>query len=213
VVDYIRDEEEQAELLKSWWKENGTAAIITIVLAVAALIGWREWQGYQAEQSADASTQYQSMLETLANTEANAEDVSAKADALIDAYPGSAYADHARLAKASVAVEAADYDQAAALLEDVANDGATDELTYTASLRLARIYLQQQAWDKAESVLGATFPKAFNGMALELRGDVAKGQGDLAAAQGHYAEALEVLQDGGEKDRVQMKLDDLNTAS
>lgn len=213
MVDYIRDEEEQAELLKSWWKENGTAAIITIVLAVAALIGWREWQGYQGEQSADASAQYQSMLDALTTGEFDGDDVTARADALIDAFPGTAYADHARLAKASIAVDAADYDKAAALLQDVANDGATDELVYTASLRLARVYLQQQAWDKADEVLSGTYPKAFNGMALELRGDVAKGQGDLAAAQTHYAEALAVLQDGGEKDRVQMKLDDLKTAS
>ena len=213
MVDYIRDEEEQAELLKSWWKENGTAAIITIVLAVAALIGWREWQDYQGEQSVDASSQYQSMMEALTSAETEVDDVTAKADALIEAYPGSAYADHARLAKAGLAVDAAEYDEAAALLEEVANDGATDELTYTASLRLARIYLQQQAWDKAVAVLNGEFPKAFNGMALELRGDAAKGQGELAAAQAYYAEALEVLQDGSERDRVQMKFDDLNTAS
>jgi len=211
VVDYIRDEEEQAELLKSWWKENGTAAIITVVLAVAALIGWREWQGYQGEQSAEASSQYQSMLESLG--EARKDAVTEKADALIESYPSSAYADHARLAKASLAVSEADYDAAISLLEEVANDGATDELTYTAAMRLARVYLQQQAWDKAESALNGQFPQAFSGMALELRGDAAKGQGDLAAAQAHYAEALNVLQDAGEKDRVQMKLDDLKTAS
>ncbi|MED5240112.1 MAG: tetratricopeptide repeat protein [Pseudomonadota bacterium] len=211
MVDYIRDEEEQAELLKNWWKENGTATIITIVLAVAALIGWREWQGYQGEQSADASSQYQSMLESLGAAEVDA--VTEKADVLIEDFPGTAYADHARLAKASLAVSKADYDTAATLLEDVADNGATDALTYTAKLRLARVHLQQQAWDKAESVLSGAFPEAFNGMALELRGDAAKGQGDLNAAQARYSEALDVLQDGGEKDRVQMKLDDLKTAS
>ncbi|HBC19536.1 MAG TPA: hypothetical protein DC022_12505, partial [Alcanivorax sp.] len=44
MVDYIRDEEEQVERIKAWWQENGTAAVITVVLAVAALIGWRQWQ-------------------------------------------------------------------------------------------------------------------------------------------------------------------------
>ena len=211
MVDYIRDEEEQAELLKSWWKENGTAAVITVVLAVAALIGWREWQGYQGNQSADASSQYQSMMDSLG--QAQKEAVTEKADALIENYPGSAYADHARLAKASLAVSDADYDAAIVLLDDVASGGATDELTYTATLRLARVYLQQEAWEKADAALKGSFPNAFKGMALELRGDAAKGQGDLAGAQAHYAEALNVLQDGGEKDRVQMKLDDLMTAS
>nr|WP_281502179.1 tetratricopeptide repeat protein [Alcanivorax sp. S6407] len=198
-------------MLKNWWKENGTATIITIVLAVAALIGWREWQGYQGEQSTDASSQYQSMLESLGAAQKDA--VTEKADALIEEYPSSAYADHARLAKASLAVSEADYDAAVTLLQEVADSGATDALTYTATLRLARVYLQQQAWDKAEAVLKGKFPEAFSGMALELRGDAAKGQGDLAAAETHYGEALDVLQDGGEKDRVQMKLDDLKTAS
>ena len=34
MVDYIRDEEEQVERIKAWWQENGTAAVITVVLAV-----------------------------------------------------------------------------------------------------------------------------------------------------------------------------------
>ncbi|KGD66177.1 hypothetical protein Y5S_00649 [Alcanivorax nanhaiticus] len=213
MVDYIRDEEEQAELLKNWWKENGTATIITIVLAVGALIGWREWQGYQTTQSVDASSRYQSMLEALTGAQPDVETVTTQADSLIESFPGSAYADHARLAKAGLAVDEADYEAAAALLEEVAKDGATDELTYTATLRLARIHLQQQSWEQAESVLDRKFPNAFNGMALELRADAAKGKGDLTAAQTLYAEALDILQDGGEKDRVQMKLDDLKTAS
>ena len=65
MADYMRDEDEQAELLKEWWQKNGTAAIITVVLAVAALIGWREWQGHQGEQSSEASKQYQVMVELI----------------------------------------------------------------------------------------------------------------------------------------------------
>ena len=50
-------------------------------------------------------------------------------------------------------------------------------------------------------------------MALELRGDLAKAQGEAEQARDLYTQALDVLQDGGEKDRVQMKLDDLKSAS
>lgn len=209
MVDYIRDEEEQAELLKNWWQQNGTAAIITIVLAVAALIGWREWQDHQGQQAATASAQYQRMVEALSAQPADGDKVSVEANALIEAFPGSAYADYARLALASQAVQAADYQQAADFLAAVASDGDSDELRYTASLRLARVYLQQQAWDQAEAQLSKSFPVAFNGMALELRGDLAKGQGDAAKARELYGQALDVLEDSGEKDRVQMKLGDL----
>ncbi|WP_303761076.1 tetratricopeptide repeat protein [Alcanivorax jadensis] len=211
MVDYIRDEEEQVERIKAWWQENGTAAVITVVLAVAALIGWRQWQGHQGEQAAEASAEYQVMVEALSANPMDAAVVNDKADLLIEEHSGSAYADYARLAKASLAVQDADYDKAAGFLQPVADDGATDELSYTASLRLARVFLQQQAWDKADAQLGKSFPPAFNGMALELRGDLAKAQGEAEQARDLYTQALDVLQDGGEKDRVQMKLDDLKS--
>ncbi len=211
MVDYIRDEEEQAELLKNWWQQNGTAAIITIVLAVAALIGWREWQDHSAGESAEASAQYQEMLRELVAPEQDVTSITAKADALIEAYPKTAYADYARLAKASLAVQSGEFDPAAELLQSVASNGATDAIEYTAALRLARVYLHQQAWDKAQTQLDKRYPEAFNGMALELRGDLAKGQGDAEVAVQRYEEALAALQDGGEKDRVQMKLDDLKS--
>ncbi|WP_290539094.1 tetratricopeptide repeat protein [Alcanivorax sp.] len=97
MVDYIRDEEEQVERIKAWWQENGTAAVITVVLAVAALIGWRQWQGHQGEQAAEASAEYQVMVEALSANPMDAAVVNDKADLLIEEHSGSAYADYARL--------------------------------------------------------------------------------------------------------------------
>ena len=194
MVDYIRDEEEQVERIKAWWQENGTAAVITVVLAVAALIGWRQWQGHQGEQASEASAHYQVMVEALSANPMDAAVINDKADLLMEDFSSSAYADYARLAKANLAVQDADYDKAVSFLQ-----------------RLARVFLQQQAWDKADDLLGKSFPSAFNGMALELRGDVAKAQGEAEQARDLYTQALDVLQDGGEKDRVQMKLDDLKS--
>ncbi|MYE24023.1 MAG: tetratricopeptide repeat protein, partial [Gammaproteobacteria bacterium] len=34
-------DEEQAERLKKWWDANGVSLIVTLVLAVGAVIGWR----------------------------------------------------------------------------------------------------------------------------------------------------------------------------
>ena len=39
----LRTEEEQVEALKSWWKENGKSLIMGVVIAVAAVFGWRGW--------------------------------------------------------------------------------------------------------------------------------------------------------------------------
>ncbi|MDX1804059.1 MAG: tetratricopeptide repeat protein [Alcanivorax sp.] len=215
MVDYIRDEEEQAELLKEWWQKNGTAVLITVVLAVAALIGWRQWQQHHDAELSSASSQYQVLMTDLSKLKAgqSADKVAADAAALIKDYPSSTYADYARMLQARLAVEKADYDAAIAALTPVADKGATDELQYTAQLRLVRVLIQQQAYDKAQKRLQMDFPKAFSGMALELKGDLAKARNQLDAARNAYAEALDALQDGAEKDRVQMKLDDLKRAS
>ena len=101
MVDYIRDEEEQVERIKAWWQENGTAAVITVVLAVAALIGWRQWQGHQGEQAAEASTEYQVMLEALS---ANPMDKAAINDKIAVLY-GQAGLGKTRIIRISTAAE------------------------------------------------------------------------------------------------------------
>lgn len=213
MVDYLRDEEEQAEILKEWWQKNGTSLIVTIVLAVAALLGWREWQGYQSEQAGEASSQYEAMVDALGQERPDKDTVATQADKLVADYPSTAYADYARFAQARLAVEQGDYPAAVDALEAVVNKPATDALEYTARLRLTRVLLQQQAYDKAAEQLDARFPSAFNGMALELQGDLAKARGESEQAESAYNDALDALDDGGEKDRVKMKLDDLKSAA
>ena len=40
----LRSEEEQLEVVKRWWKENGTSLIAGAVLAAAGVFGWNAWQ-------------------------------------------------------------------------------------------------------------------------------------------------------------------------
>lgn len=211
MVDYIRDEEEQAELLKSWWQQNGTAAIVTVVLAVSGLLGWREWQSHQADTTAQASALYQDMLSAFSAQPVNETVVAQTAAQLQEEHSGSVYADYAQLAQAALAVRSGDFDTAVAHLKPVAEDAASDELGYTAQLRLARVYLEQANYEAASSLLIASYPAAFQGMALTLRADLAKAQGNTEEAIALYAQAIEELADGGERERVQMKLDDLKT--
>ena len=93
MVDYIRDEEEQAERLKEWWQKNGTATIIVIVLAIGALLGWRQWQDHSAGQAGEASQHYEAMMTALGQ-QGDADLVRNAADTLIKDFGGSAYADY-----------------------------------------------------------------------------------------------------------------------
>lgn len=211
MVDYIRSEEEQAEALKEWWVKNGIALVIVIVLAVGGLIGWREWQAHNKEQAADASSAYETLIGAL--QAGQADQVRTAADMLIKEYGKTSYADYAHLALARLAVDEGDFNSATDLLAAVANDPATPELEYTARLRLARVQIQQGALDAAEKQISRTFPAAWQGQALELKGDIAGAREKWDAARGAYSAALEALDTGVDRDRVQMKLDDLKSVS
>ncbi len=51
-------DEEQLARLRSWWEENGTALVVGLVLVVAAVVGWRWYEGYQEERLIEASELY-----------------------------------------------------------------------------------------------------------------------------------------------------------
>ncbi|MGB1221532.1 MAG: tetratricopeptide repeat protein, partial [Alcanivoracaceae bacterium] len=52
-------EEEQIERLQSWWRENGTSLVAAIVVAVAAVVGWRHYQELERTEAAAASSVYE----------------------------------------------------------------------------------------------------------------------------------------------------------
>ncbi len=210
MADYIRDEEEQAERIKEWWQKNGTATIVVIVLAIGAMLGWRQWQDHSSGQSAEASKVYETMMTGLGQG-GNADQVRGAADTLLEEFPSTAYADYAHLALAKLAVDDGNFNGAVEQLDAVAEDAASKELEFTARVRLARVYLQQGDLDAAEQQISRTFPEAWQGQALELKGDIAGAREKWDAARDAYSGALEALDNGAAKDRVQMKLDDMKS--
>lgn len=211
MVDYIRDEEEQVERIKEWWQKYGLATVVIIVLAVGSLLGWRQWQQYDAGKASEASARYDAMMQALAGDAPD--QVRSAAATLIENHDGLAYADYARLALARLAVDEGDLNAAADQLSTVAEDAATRELEYTARLRLARIQIELGDTDAANEQISRTFPKAWQAEALELKGDIAGARENWDAARAAYGDALETLDEGTARDRVQMKLDDLKPLS
>ena len=58
--DYLSDEE-QVERLKSWWSENGTSLLASVLVAVLGIAGWNYYGSYQedaGEQSSEVFRQY-----------------------------------------------------------------------------------------------------------------------------------------------------------
>ncbi|MEE4250121.1 MAG: tetratricopeptide repeat protein [Alcanivoracaceae bacterium] len=219
MVDY--SEEEQVERLRKWWDENGISIVVAVLLSVAALWGWRYWQGQTQQKAEAASEVYQQMVDAMEQSramtgvEGATDGVRSSAEQLVADYASTSYADYARLALAALSVSDQSYTDAAALLREVMDSPATAALGWTARARLARVLLHSGDLEGAKQALNASWPESWQGQAFELRGDLARAQGDLNGAREAYQSALQALTaDGaGHRELVQMKLDDLVPAS
>jgi predicted negative regulator of RcsB-dependent stress response len=216
----FNNEEEQIEAIKEWLRNNGIPVLLGIVVVLAATFGWRAWKSHQLEVASQASTVYQQMLSGLQQSSSGSADVEAMksvqaaADQLIKSWPDTAYADYAHLALAKQAVERAAYDQAADQLQQVVKNPATKALGYTASLRLARVYLQDNKLDEAKKIVMGFFPQAWQGESLELKGDILARQKDAKGARSAYEAAVSAY--GSDRDaiiRLNMKLNQLQAVS
>lgn len=209
-------EEEQVEALRSWWEKNGRSLIISVVIALAVVIGWRQWTGSRTANAEAASTVYEQMMSALGsgNEPGQLAEAEQHANTLLEEFPRSAYAGHAGLTLARVAVTQGDYEKAQAALNDVISAGHNDSLVYTARVRLARVLVQAGDTDGALKQLDGKFPEAWVGQAAEVRGDALRLAGRADDARSAYDSAIENLPAGDSaRERVRMKLEDIAPAS
>ena len=60
-MDDLQHEKEQIEEIKAWWAEYGRYIIIGVVLAVAGLVGWNQYQSSKLEAQIAASDLFESL--------------------------------------------------------------------------------------------------------------------------------------------------------
>lgn len=200
-------EQDQVEAFKKWWKENGVAVVMGLVIGVGGLVGWRSWTTYVENRGASGSVLYEELHgRAAAGDAAGALDV---ADHLAAEYDGTAYADLSRLTTARLRYAEGDVAGAIAALQAVRDAAELEVLRDVAALRLARLHLDQGDLDQAEAALAAVPPEAFTAVRAELQGDILLARGDTAAARGAYREALAATATDAGRALLQMKLDDL----
>ena len=207
-MEVYNSEQEQVDALKAWWDKNGRDALIGLVVLLAGVLGYQQWDAHQKGVAEAASTHYQKMLDMMAGDRAAATEAGR---ALIANYPDSIYAVLSSMALAKMAVEDKDLDAAAAHLRSAMEKSDQAEIASIARLRLARV---EFALGKADAAL-ATLAGGEKGAAFdELRGDILLSQGKKAEAREAYIAALAGFSDTPDKgELVQMKLDDLAVAA
>ncbi|MDA0790980.1 MAG: tetratricopeptide repeat protein [Proteobacteria bacterium] len=210
-------DEEQIEVLKNWWKENGNSLVITVVVALAAVFGYRAWENNVAQSAADASAMYEDLsgslnsgpIDTL-STEVLAS-IRAIGDRLKTEHGDSAYAHFGALHLAKVAVDKGELEVAEAELRWMLDNDVSELLEPVARMRLARVLGAQERVDEALAVLdNAPGAAGYEASWDELRGDLLFQKGDAAAAHAAYQRAFNALPAGQTRPFLKMKLDDLS---
>jgi predicted negative regulator of RcsB-dependent stress response len=191
--EYLTDDE-QLEHVKRLAVEYGPWMLGSILIGVAAVVGWRYYQHHQNEVALQAASQFADMTSALQHDDPiKARQV---AGGLIAQYPASPYADQAKLILARLYVEEGQGAKAVAPLTEVMDGSKDTELRHIARLRLARLQIDQGKPDDALTTL-ADSPGAFAGRYHEVRGDAFFAKKDLQQAQAEYKEALAQDSAGG----------------
>ena len=205
-------DEEEVEVLKKWWSENGKSVLAGLGLGLAGVVGWSSWQTWQTSQAELASTRYEQLVNDAAA--GRHEQALSQAESLADEFPDSAYASFASLIAARAAVQSNDPGKARRLLQQVVEDAAFPELVPVARLRLARLLIDAREYESALAELGRIEGAPFHDRVKELQGDIHHARGDRAAARESYETVLAGAElSPATRVRVRMKLDDLGTLS
>ena len=188
-MDTNLTDEERLDLIKKWWRENGSSIITGVVLGLAVLFGGKAWFSYQETNAQTASNIYVTLMSALETGDALA--VAEKTGVLVSEYGGTPYATLAALAMAKIKIEAGELNDAQAQLRWVLDNSKSEIFRDTARLRLARVLIAMEDLDAAEALLQEPVSgNAFDPLYTEVKGDVNIARGDIPAAHLAYQEAL-----------------------
>jgi predicted negative regulator of RcsB-dependent stress response len=202
----IYDSHEQSERVKGWLAENGSAIVMGLVLAFGSLFGFKQWQLWEQNKDRQASAEYQQLVEYL--DEENLDGAVANFETLKAEFGSSSYTSLAALQMAAARLEADQVELAVNLLEHAMNSGKPEALRGIARERLVRARIAMGENDAALALMDeARGLEGFEGRFAELRGDIARKNGEYGRAADYYTQALELLEEGtGDRAFIEVKL-------
>lgn len=215
--EYLTDDE-KAERVKRWWADHGASILLGLALGIAGLVAWNWWGGREEARAEQASELFQ-----VAQMSVEIGDYD-RAEALIgdleQGARGTPYRALALALRAEVATRRALTDNDGAESADAAaiesaieaaraarerlSERRDRELRELFALRLARLYVAKGDVASARAVLGEVRSQAYRGLVLEVEGDIAMAEGDLATARERFEAAIDA---GVDHEALRLKRD------
>lgn len=206
--DYLT-EDQQVEVLKKFWKENGFTIVASIIIAILIVTGIRFYRGYVRSRAEHASVVYQRMMG--ADGTGDTKEAQKEAHLLIKNYHATPYSTLAALMLAKQFVAHQKYDDAILQLHWVIDHARSKSFSQIARIRLARIYLEQKKPQETLTTLETTTDQTFSGLVNEIRGDAYLVLNQPKKARRAYQSALNTDKTNlMERPLLQMKLNDTN---
>ncbi len=204
-------EEQQAEVLQQFWKQNGRTILFGVLLGVAGIFGWQYFKQYQLHQMEEQTNQYRIALNNIGR-DYNEFTVRGMTE-FIEQHKGDSYGAFAALNLASLAADQGrDFDLAAKYLP-VAVASPDSAVSSIARIRLARVLTELGRYDQAVSTAKTVSGELYRPVISELLGDIALARGDRAGARKAYQEAYDLIRGTNDEKMnvmLKIKLDDLS---
>lgn len=181
-------EEEQIQIIKSWWKKYGNMLVIAISMLLLSVAAYRYWFWHKNSVAQQASGIYERMMVAYSNEDFK--QVRSNSRRLIDDYKHTIYADVAYLTLAKIAVNSSKYKLAKNSLSQVISESKSQLMIDIARIRLARLLILDKSYQAALDSVSRVKNKSMLAMVNEIKGDIAFAEKDQNNASKYYNAAL-----------------------
>lgn len=176
------DEQQELENAKHLWKNGGKWLFAVLVIIALGYLGYTFYNNHLTSQHNKASLQASQIG---SNNE--------KLVAMQSQHPNSPATTQASLSFAADLFNQGKYDEAINIYHWILEHNKVDVFQATAVQNLANVYLQQQKYDEALTILNTPVNAAFQGIIEEAKGDVYASQSKTEEALTAYQAALDKL--------------------
>lgn len=205
-MDIYQTDDQKAEMIMKYLKENKKAIILALILFTCSFFGMKYYRHHNNIVAEQASSEFGKMFES--EREQDFTSVETYANKIKANHKKSPYANLAAMKLAKIAYDNNNYDLAKENLAWIVNNKSDGPLYHIALLRLARIYRNEGNYEQALKLLDKD-PDGFVSLYEEVKGDIYFDQNKLAKAKESYAKALKLAPKTGAVPWLQLKIEDL----